>query len=224
MVKLIINVSRFSKKYLPGWPYKIMRNGFYFLLKYYYLIRGRSFHASETTKARPRRLRENFFDNYCIGKGLDIGCGGDPLVPEILQWDFEQGDAQYLKTLEDESFDFINASHILEHMIDPKIAITNWWRVLKKGGHLIVYLPHRDLYERKKNLPSLWNEDHKHFFLPESSDNKDTINLKKLILDNLNDAEIVSFKTCDEGYNVLDEKLQSEGEYSIEAIIKKKNE
>ncbi len=55
-------------------------------------------------------------------------------------------------------------------MIDPKVALKNWWRVLKPGGYLIIYLPHRDLYEKKKNLPSRFNTNHTHFFLIDEED------------------------------------------------------
>lgn len=224
MVKIARKVSKFSKKYFPIWLHNMLKKGFYFSLKYYYLAGKRPFHPAETTKARPRRLKNGFFEKYCTGKGLDIGCGGDPIMPDVTQWDFENGDAQYLKNAKNESFDYVNASHILEHMVDPKVALQNWWRVLKKGGNLIIYLPHRDLYERKKNLPSRWNEDHKFFFLPDSSDNEDTIDLKKLILDTLPDSEIISFNICDEGYFVKGKDLPSEGEFSIEVVVKKKNE
>ena len=85
---------------------------------------------------------------------MDIGFGGDSIVPNATGWDFEHGDAQYLKGLNDEQFDFVYSSHTLEHMQDPAVALKNWYRVLKKGGYLIIYIPHRDLYESKKTLPS----------------------------------------------------------------------
>jgi len=40
----------------------------------------------ETTKARLRRLRERFFEKYIRPdlKGIDIGCGDDPVVASPL--------------------------------------------------------------------------------------------------------------------------------------------
>ena len=125
---------------------------------------GRKRSYGETYKARGRRLREGFFEKYCQGRGLDIGYAGDSIVKTVKGWDFEHGDAQYLNGLEDESFDFVYSSHLLEHVPDCELALTNWWRVLKPGGYLLLYLPHRDLYEKKGHLPSRFNDDHEHFF------------------------------------------------------------
>src|SRR3970282_1033769 len=101
-----------------------------------------------------------------MGRGLDIGFGGDLLTPNCRGWGFEHGDAQYLRGIGDAAFDFVYAGHPLEHLADPAGSLRNWWRVLKPGGHLIIYLPHRDLYEKRTQLPSPWNPDHKFFYLP----------------------------------------------------------
>ena len=69
---------------------------------------------------------------YCNGKGLDVGYGGDLLISNCVGWDIEDGDAQYIKKIPDEDFDFLYSSHLLEHLDDPNIAIKNWWRVIKK--------------------------------------------------------------------------------------------
>ena len=49
--------------------------------------------VGETAKAHARREREGFFDKYCKGEGLDIGYGGDPVVPDCSGQDFRNGDA-----------------------------------------------------------------------------------------------------------------------------------
>jgi hypothetical protein len=46
----------------------------------------------ETSKSQQRREQEGFFDRYCQGKGLDIGCGKDPLAG-CRGWDKADGDA-----------------------------------------------------------------------------------------------------------------------------------
>ncbi len=185
------------------------------------ILFGRKTTKTETTKARPRRLSEGFFDNYCQGQGLDIGYGGDLVCENAKGWDIEDGDAMCLEGLADNSFDFVYSSHTLEHIVDPAIALKNWWRVLKPGGTLILYIPHRDLYEKKKDLPSLWNLDHKHFFLPEDDDPPVTIGLLPLLHRSVSLFELNYLKTCSEGHMVTDPLLHSDGEYSIEAVLTK---
>jgi SAM-dependent methyltransferase len=76
-----------------------------------------------------------------------------------------------VKTCEDlsifagQSMDFVFSSHLLEHIQDTKAALKEWWRVLKVGGRLVLYLPHKDLYPNC-GTPGA-NPDHKHDFMPE---------------------------------------------------------
>jgi len=93
---------------------------------------------------------------------------------------------------------------------------------LKKNGYLILYLPHRDLYEKKQTLPSRFNEDHKHFFLLENDEEPDTIGVLSLLARTLDNYEIIYAKECSEGHTIFDSVLHSNGEYSIEVVIKKK--
>jgi SAM-dependent methyltransferase len=187
--------------------------------KAYYKLRNRP--TGETSKARPRRVREGFFEKYCTGRGLDVGSGDDSLAPNCLEWDKEQGDAQYLHGVEDCSFDFVYSSHTLEHMIVPSIALKHWWRVLRTGGFLILYIPHRDLYEKKKSLPSRWNPDHKHFFLLDRDEPPDTTGILPLLQRALSNFRIIYAKECNEGHTITDPQVHSDGEYSIEVVIKK---
>jgi len=110
----------------------------------------------------------------------------------------------------------------LEHMDDPAVAIENWWRVLRPGGYLILYVPHRDLYEKKKELPSRWNIDHKHYFLIDKDEGPVTIGLVPLIERTLSNAVIVYAKECREGFKDPGLEVHSMGEYSIEIVVKKK--
>lgn len=185
-------------------------------------VLGRKRSYGETHKAHARRLREGFYEKYCQGKGLDIGYGGDPIVANVRGWDFEHGDAQLLRGLDDASFDFVYSSHLLEHLPDVELALSNWWRVLKPGGYLLLYLPHRDLYEKKATLPSRFNEDHAHFLLPDKDDPPDTIGMLPLVKRLFPDAEVIYCETCDEGYVNPGDDIPSQGEYSIEMVVKKK--
>lgn len=182
---------------------------------------GRPAYVGETAKARARRLREGFFEKYCAGRGLDIGYGGDLLSGNCVGWDLEHGDAQLLEGLEDESWDFVYSSHALEHVADASEALRNWYRVVKAGGYLILFVPDRDLYEKKLTLPSRWNPDHKRFFLPDRDEPPDTVGLLPLIGKVIPDASIVRARRCADGHAIVDPLVHSDGEYSIEVIVRK---
>jgi hypothetical protein len=82
-------------------------------------------------------------------------------------------------------------------------------------------VPHRDLYEKKKTLPSLWNLDHKHFFLPEDNEAPATLGLLSLLQSAVRPFELVYVKACSDGHTITDPQLHSDGEYSIEAVLMK---
>ena len=86
-----------------------------------------------------------------------------------------------------------------------------------------IYLPHRVLYEKKKTLPSNFNPDHRNFFLIDKDEIPDTIGIVPLIERTLNDFEIIYAKECSEGHTITDPAIHSDGEFSIEVVIRKKN-
>lgn len=178
-------------------------------------------YITETEKSYERRVREGFFEKYCKGEGLDIGYGIKTVIPGCSGWDMCNGDAQYMDGVEDESFDFVYSSHCLEHMVDVRIALKNWFRLVRKGGYLIVAIPHRDLYEKKKALPSRWNIDHKHMFLIGREEDPDTLDIVKEVKESLSGYEIVYIKECSEGHTIDDPMIHSDGEYQIEMVIRK---
>lgn len=196
---------------------------YHFYLKRKYLKGKRPFMPGETSKAKPRRLREGFYERYLSGNGLDIGFGGDLIIPDAQGFDFEHGDAQFLAELKDEQFDFVYSSHTLEHMPVPAVALKNWFRVLKKGGYLVIYIPQRDLYEKKKTLPSRFNPNHTHFFLIDHDELPDTLGIVPLIKNNLSRYEMIYAKECSEGHTITDPLIHSDGEYSIEVVLRKLN-
>jgi SAM-dependent methyltransferase len=101
------------------------------------------------------------------------------------------------------------------------VAIQNWFRICKPGGHVIIVVPHRDLYEKRQCLPSRWNGDHKTFYLPETTEPPDTLSFRGIIERALPDVNLVSFRILDESWISESPDVHSAGEYSIEAIIKK---
>lgn len=128
---------------------------------------------NETSKAVKRRYNDPAFHlRYYSGHGIDIGSGADPLGRYVGQfarmtscrgWDLKDGDAQHLKGVDDNAYDFLNSSHCLEHLHDPWEGLRNWLRVVKPGGFVVVTVPDADLYESMA-WPSRWNADHKWLF------------------------------------------------------------
>jgi SAM-dependent methyltransferase len=49
-----------------------------------------------------------------------------------------------LSALPNESYDFLLSCHMLEHTANPLRALSNWKRLLKANGHLLLVLPHKD--------------------------------------------------------------------------------
>lgn len=126
----------------------------------------------EATKAMRRRTQDPKYQKFFKGTGVDVGCGNDCIIQfkkefnkmrDVRAWDIRDGDGQYLRDISDFSLDFVHSSHSLEHMRDWKIALTNWLRVVKKGGYVIVSIPEWEMYEHKQ-WPSRSNSDHKWAF------------------------------------------------------------
>ena len=114
--------------------------------------------GNETVKVRAR------IAPFVSGHGLDLGCGVWPLKVAIEQ---ELGkpplhqcigvdggyspqacmaaqviaDVSALPMFASEQFDYVYSSHTLEDMVYPEAVLTEWWRVIKPGGKLILYLP-----------------------------------------------------------------------------------
>jgi SAM-dependent methyltransferase len=183
---------------------------------------------AETIKSHERRLREGWYERFAPAscRGLDIGSGPDPIHPGSRtwqRWDKPEGDATFLHGVPDASFETVYASHLLEHLDDPITALRSWWRVLKPGGHLIVCVPHRDLYEKKRFLPSLWNGEHKTMWLETHAEPPCTFCLMDVVVMALRgeEPEICLYRVLDEGWQPCPVEQHSGGEYSIEIVVRK---
>lgn len=192
----------------------------------------------ETSKAIMRRLHDSrFATRYFVGNGIDIGSGSDPLsryaelFPLILScrdWDLQDGDAQIIETVPDESMDFVHSSHCLEHMRDPHEALQNWLRILKPGGHLVVTIPDEDLYEQGV-FPSTWNIDHKWTFTihKQMSWSGKSVNIISLLMDFSDTTQIIKIEQLDATYSFSeqyrsDQTLTPLGESAVEIIMRKR--
>lgn len=185
---------------------------------------------AETSKAYNRRLKDGFFQKYIIGSGIDVGCGrldtgdgADLVHPSAIAHDKDMCDAHTMDIYENNTFDYVNCSHIMEHLKNPVLAIRNWYRICKPNGHIIISIPHRDLYERRKTLPSQWNPDHKYYYLPDECDPPFTFSFRAVINHALRvfPHELVEFMVHNSCTNINDLFEHADGEFAIEAIIKK---
>ena len=109
--------------------------------------------VSETSKCR------SSLAHFCQGDGVDVGFGGDPIVPHAICMDMPQsyarydnnvqhlhGDARNLRWFSDGSLDWVYSSHVLEDFEDTSSVLQEWLRVLRPGGNLILFLPDEQQY------------------------------------------------------------------------------
>ena len=106
--------------------------------------------ASETSKSR------DILAPYCAGIGMDVGFGGDKIVPTAWAFDTPQpytavgsnsqqlrGDCRQFPFLCDNALDYIYSSHVLEDFTygDLIPILFEWRRVLKPGGVIVTNCP-----------------------------------------------------------------------------------
>jgi SAM-dependent methyltransferase len=192
--------------------------------------------AGTTGFSLNRRLLDARFSNrWLVGRGLDIGGGSDslalyaslfPRIASVTVYDQEQGDAQYLRNVQDDSFDFVYSAHCLEHMVDPRIAIRHWLRVVRPGGHLVITVPDEDLYEQGV-WPSTFNDDHKHTFtvFKQTSWSPVSINILDLLRGFDSEVSIAKIERLDHsflhGFERFDQTRLPFPECGIEFVLQK---
>jgi GT2 family glycosyltransferase len=130
-----------------------------------------------------RDLEAEVCRKYVVGeKILELGVGSKKTVENSLGIDLIKkgevipglynqeksvadliGDVNEPLNLEPESFDTIISRHILEHCLDTPDVLTNWGRILKIGGRLLIAVPNHDLLN---TIPL--NFQHVHAFNPKS--------------------------------------------------------
>jgi len=163
---------------------------------------------SETSKCRSSLAR------FCKGNGLDIGYGGDPIVPSAICIDLDtpyanyhshpqhlHGDASNLHWFTDHCLDYIYSSHVLEDFIDTEYVLREWSRVLKPGGNLVLFLPDEQAY--RAHCVVNGKEPNKHHIHQEFS-----LNYLKEIVGLSGSLEVIH-------------ELYPVAEYSFELVLKK---
>ncbi len=113
-------------------------------------------YRSETSKVR------HMVSNFCIGKGCDIGFGGDKI--KKVDCDGIDYASPYAYTgkdkvdiacdvmhekipVENDTYDYVYSSHLIEDFVDTKAALIEFIRILKDGGNLILVFPNQKTYE-----------------------------------------------------------------------------
>lgn len=177
--------------------------------------------GTESRRTYEDKLNNGFFNKYMSGKGLDIGYagydGGEPILNTATGVDrgYPGYDGNFLP-FEEGSQDYVYSSHCLEHIKDYKLALREWFRVTKVGGHIVIVVPHQFLYEKKANLPSRWNADHKRFYTPGSM----LMEVEESLVPNSYRIRLLEDGDKDFVYDIPPDK-HSGGQYEITLVIQK---
>lgn len=117
---------------------------------------------------------------HCDGDGIDIGSGGDPVVPWAISVDLApEAYAKYnagnappnpihlhcdarILPFRDDTLDFLYSSHLLEDFWPWKNLLEEWKRVVKPGGKIIILIPDKELFARAVRAGQPPNCAHQH--------------------------------------------------------------
>jgi SAM-dependent methyltransferase len=151
--------------------------------------------------SKTRRLFGDLEKLILSGNGIDIGCGSDPIFPNVQCFDVQHGDANNITQHVSDQFDFVFSAHCLEHMLNPAHTLKEWWSLVKEGGYMYIVVPDEDLYEQG-NWPSKYNSDHKWTFTiyKQKSWSPVSINIIDLIKE-LSDCSVVRLAVQDNHYD-----------------------
>lgn len=192
---------------------------------------------NETSKSVIRRLHNaRFVNTYFQGDGIDIGAGKDslsrylrqfPLIKSLRSWDLPDGDAVHMNSVDNEKYDFVHSSHCLEHLSNPKLAFSNWLRICKMGGYLIITVPDEDLYEQGY-YPSIFTREHLTSWTisKESSWSPTSINVFDFLNNFRPTIEILKVELINSVYmydkEPYDQSLYEMSECAIEIVVRKR--
>lgn len=178
----------------------------------------------EAGRSYQRHRLSGFLDRYCSGPlVLDVGFSGydnperKTALPHAIgiDLDYPGYDGRTLP-FPDGAVDTIFSSHCLEHIQYEHAAIRDWFRVLRIGGFIVCTVPSQALYEKRRFLPSRFNEDHKRMYTPSS--------LLRSVEEALtvNTYRVRHLAENDRGFNyALGPDTHSDGAYEIELVVEK---
>lgn len=130
--------------------------------------------SSETAKYRSLTVP------YLTGAGVDVASQGATVVPWAMSFDLPEreflhysggnppkgpihlrGHADHLP-FESNSLDWVYSSHLIEDFDDPKPYISEWSRVLRVGGKLVILVPDKELWNEAIKNGQMPNCSHRH--------------------------------------------------------------
>ena len=149
---------------------------------------------------------------YFHGRILDIGCGMFKCFPHFIgvdnghHWgnrgiDVKIETAEKLDLFASQSCDGVFSSHLLEHIEYDSVPTTlkEWCRVIKQGGHLMLYLPDENEYPKVGEEGA--NPDHKW-----------NVNYEKVM---------AAMQQVERGWDLIDYQVRNQGdEYSLFFVFK----
>lgn len=149
--------------------------------KYLELYSYNDFFYDEYYDVRPGiRLACDFIKNMKLKKILDIACGHGELIKNLfskevnvygldnnkqrveclnkLGMHVKEGDVEALP-YEDETFDVVTCMECLEHICNPNKAVIEMYRVLNRGGYIIITVPYKYSCYCEEHV-RIFNEDY----------------------------------------------------------------
>lgn len=115
--------------------------------------------------------------HYCSGYGIEIGAASSPYIFPSMKVDYADYFNQsrkslldkrgffhldppkcLLSTISDSKYDFLYASHVLEHSANPMRTLEEWVRVVKESGIIYIVVPNKlKIYDVKREpTPLTW--------------------------------------------------------------------
>jgi SAM-dependent methyltransferase len=135
---------------------------------------------SEIAKYRSLVVKYLLRDDGLPACVLDIATQGDPACPWSIGFDLPVDEFNYYCSnhpakgpiqmrghadklpFENESFESLISSHLLEDYLDWEPVVREWLRVLRPNGYLIILIPDKELWEKAIEAGQNPNCSHRH--------------------------------------------------------------
>jgi predicted SAM-dependent methyltransferase len=151
-------------------------------------------------------FRRSLTQPFCKGNGIDIGSQGSPVNPDSIQIEYDrnrfdvdvpiqwEGDGTKNLPFKNNVLDYVYSSHLLEDYIDWVPILSEWNRVIKCGGYIVIMVPDKNLFRDRVRNGQPDNPNHKHESYPGE--------LTKYYHQHFQNFTVVKDEITD-GYNIL---------------------